>query len=381
MVQYSINKHTRYAVYIIIFFVAGFTKELITPALTTLHLSTRAGAEGITIAALIAGILFLFDKVIWRWLAGWGFPIVPDFSGKWFGYIKNRSFFQEHPEGQFNRIEDPPIPVEVTIEQTFMEFGIWLRTRRVDQHSFEASLAVKDSGCTMASIDISSTFRPKLIYTFKEGNLQGASQLVLQQEDTYTILGGSYYSSYPRSAEIELVRSFNRHSLFYCAQLRVLNTEDNRPYVGIFLDRRDVSKFDIEFQSLVGPEEYSKLSTSRWGRDGDRLHMTVINPYEYEALQKAGSAADLQQLTKESIWIELIALGKQQQPPAVIYYIIGESLWGQQLRRRFHLPKTDLHITLGFTPHDIHGVNKGIETRINSGWPSLFRPSFARAGR
>ena len=49
---------------------------------------------------------------------------------------------------------------------------------------------------------------------------------------------------------------------------------------------------------------------------------------------------------------------------AVAYYIIVLSPEIDALRSEAGLPPHALHITLGFSPNDVHGVSKGIETTV-----------------
>ena len=59
-----------------------------------------------------------------------------------------------------------------------------------------------------------------------------------------------------------------------------------------------------------------------------------------------------------------LGIGEQSEDGNSVQYVVVSWPEIQELRERFGLPKKDLHVTLGYTQKDIHGVPKDESTLI-----------------
>jgi hypothetical protein len=63
--------------------------------------------------------------------------------------------------------------------------------------------------------------------------------------------------------------------------------------------------------------------------------------------------------------VTLLGLGKVAQGSKTSFFVVAQSADAQLIRQHFILAAKDFHITLGFNPSDIYGVNKGRSTLID----------------
>lgn len=105
---------------------------------------------------------------------------------------------------------------------------------------------------------------------------------------------------------------------------------------------------------------YALLKDRKDARDGaGRYHMTVIAPHELEQLE-AKRLFPQKDLAGTALALEILGIGCSQQNGAVAYYLVVDSPDAIKLRTKLGLDNTHFHphITLGFDPKDIHGVDK-----------------------
>jgi hypothetical protein len=95
-------------------------------------------------------------------------------------------------------------------------------------------------------------------------------------------------------------------------------------------------------------------------------HITVISPEEAPYLLRL-SRKDPEDLFGE-LYVEgepeLVGIGRQSEDDNEVYYVVVNWPEIQDVRHAFGLPPKDLHITLGYTEEDIHGVPKDESTLI-----------------
>lgn len=98
----------------------------------------------------------------------------------------------------------------------------------------------------------------------------------------------------------------------------------------------------------------------REDRDGPRFHVTLCSKDELVLCDRGSLASSARQLCRESTFVPL-GVGVARAGKASCSFVAV--LWpeAQRWRSEFGLPPCDLHITLGFDPHDVHGdaVRKG----------------------
>ncbi len=114
----------------------------------------------------------------------------------------------------------------------------------------------------------------------------------------------------------------------------------------------------LKQMQLILADDYQTFRQQQSARDHGEFHITLINPYEYQAL------TDKTSVLNQPIRVKLHGLGRVSQGNKTTYYVVASSDDGQFLRQKLLLPEKDFHVTLGFNPQDVYGVSKGLETLI-----------------
>ena len=76
-------------------------------------------------------------------------------------------------------------------------------------------------------------------------------------------------------------------------------------------------------------------------------------------------APDFNPTLSSELNVTLLGLGKVVQDNKTNFFVVAQSADAQFIRQRFILSAKEFHVTLGFNPSDIYGVNKGRSTLIN----------------
>src|SRR5438105_2061196 len=123
MIPYSLPKHIRYTAYLGIFLSAAFLQEWIAQSLPFGHASISG--QSLTAGFIAAMLFYAFEKVLWKLPGYVNAPVVPDFSGEWYGYITRRQSYEAVPEHPpyFRERDERYIPVLLTIHQNFSDIG------------------------------------------------------------------------------------------------------------------------------------------------------------------------------------------------------------------------------------------------------------------
>lgn len=105
----------------------------------------------VTVDMLLIGI---FVKWLWRWrrLQGWLVPF-PDLNGTWQGHIQTS---WKDSEGK----TPSPIPVILTIKQSFLRMSCVMRTLEMESHSYLEGFCI-DKDAQIRRLCYSYTSRPK----------------------------------------------------------------------------------------------------------------------------------------------------------------------------------------------------------------------------
>lgn len=120
-----------------------------------------------------------------------------------------------------------------------------------------------------------------------------------------------------------------------------------------FLDR---------LESELG-EDFLLYTGNQIARDGGKYHITVINVMDYGRLTKSMGmdkfVSALQPILEYEIDdLDMLGVGKAESKGNTSYFVVCESDKLDAVRKRFGLPKQDLHITIGFDKNDVFGVVK-----------------------
>jgi len=210
-------------------------------------------------------------------------------------------------------------------------------------------------GSDVDVIGIEGNFESKfrLNFMFRTAKVFGANILDYSINAGREELSGEYVSSFPRKGTLT-VRRLSKGQKIERGFLKKLTSADGETYLGISIAPGGVTSYGKRWIRSLQTAEVSKLSQNREKRDGNGFHITIVSPPEYETL----SEEQLKKLDHGEITYVKTGLGRRIQSDAQTYYITVLSTHGDYIRKSLGLPKKDLHITLGFDPHDIHDIPK-----------------------
>jgi len=130
-------------------------------------------------------------------------------------------------------------------------------------------------------------------------------------------------------------------------------------YLGGKVSLADLSRYLEQLKTALGEEQYAIYRQYQAARDQQTFHITLVNPYEYQTINKA------QLKLPEQFRVVLHGLGRVENDEKKSYFVVASSADGQFIRQNLLLKNKDFHVTLGFYPDDIYGVSKGQDTLIN----------------
>ncbi|MDX2367138.1 MAG: hypothetical protein QNK36_01820 [Colwellia sp.] len=153
-------------------------------------------------------------------------------------------------------------------------------------------------------------------------------------------------------------------------RLKITTLQDNQgqKYLGALVSRAELLPYLKQLQQLLA-DDFNHYRTLQAARDHQLFYLTILSPREYQLADKAivekFLAPDFSQSFSSQLNVILLGLGKVAQDNKTTFFVIAQSADAQLIRQRFILPAKDFHITLGFNPSDIYGVNKGLSTLID----------------
>lgn len=133
-------------------------------------------------------------------------------------------------------------------------------------------------------------------------------------------------------------------------------------YVGGVVDEKSIARYLHQLRNILG-DDFHAFRDNQKQRDHGKFHITLVNPFEMKALT---SEQQKTLLTSHNHFIsfELTGLGKVSKDKASAYFVVAKSRAGQALRAKYGLSEKDFHVTLGFSPNDVHGLRKNSTTLI-----------------
>lgn len=152
-------------------------------------------------------------------------------------------------------------------------------------------------------------------------------------------------------------------------RLKITTLQDNQgqKYLGALVSRAELLPYLTQLQQLLA-EDFNHYRALQAARDHKLFHLTILSPNEYQLADKAIVekllAPDFNASLSSQLNVTLLGLGKVAQGSKETFFVVAQSADAQLIRQRFILPAKDVHITLGFSPSDIYGVNKGRSTLI-----------------
>jgi hypothetical protein len=153
-------------------------------------------------------------------------------------------------------------------------------------------------------------------------------------------------------------------------RLKITTLKDNQGqrYLGALVSRAELSPYLTQLQQLLA-EKFNDYRVLQAARDHQLFHLTLLSPREYQLADKVIIeqllAPDFNHTLSSQINVTLLGLGKVVQDNKTTFFVVAQSADAQLIRQRFILSAKDFHITLGFNPSDVYGVNKGRSTLID----------------
>jgi hypothetical protein len=151
------------------------------------------------------------------------------------------------------------------------------------------------------------------------------------------------------------VRAFRHASI----RPELLTDLDGLGYIGAQVPAEHVSVYLDLLRGRVGDARFGELVAGKARRDGPEIyHLTMVTPPEL-SLSSAEHAPP-----EGPIDVVLGGLGRVTDGVAEAFFIVVESPGVVAMRSRLELGPKALHVTLGFSPTDIYGMDKGPQTVV-----------------
>ncbi len=141
-------------------------------------------------------------------------------------------------------------------------------------------------------------------------------------------------------------------------EISELSDNSGLVYIGGKVPTAELSGYLEQLKSHLGAAQYAIYRSHQAARDQQSFHVTLINPYEYQILNKAALKLPRQ------FRVILHGLGQVETDDKSSYFVVASSSDGQFIRQNLLLNNKDFHVTLGFYPDDIYGVSKGRDTLV-----------------
>lgn len=151
-------------------------------------------------------------------------------------------------------------------------------------------------------------------------------------------------------------------------QVRKLSDSQGQVYLGAIVSRAELQPYLTELKELLA-DEFESFRANQAARDHQTFHMTLINPIEYQHVDKQLVeqllSPTLNVNFSSQLQVKLLGLGKAEKDDKRTYFVVAQSNDAQLIRQRFLLNNKDFHVTLGFEPSDIYDVKKDSSALIN----------------
>ncbi len=149
--------------------------------------------------------------------------------------------------------------------------------------------------------------------------------------------------------------------------IRKLADSQGQVYLGALVSRAELLPYLAQLKTIL-TGDFERFRANQAARDQQSFHLTLINPIEYQHVDKQL----VEQLLSPSInvnfssqlQVRLLGLGKAENAGKSSYFVVAQSNDAQLIRQRFLLNHKDFHVTLGFDPSDIYDVKKDSSTLL-----------------
>jgi len=140
-------------------------------------------------------------------------------------------------------------------------------------------------------------------------------------------------------------------------EIQKLTDNQGRDYLAGLINKADILQYLSQMETILSAD-FGQFRQQQSARDHGLFHLTVVNPFEYQAL------SNKTQIIGTKIRVQLHGLGRVSQGSNVAYFVVASSSDGQFVRQSLLLENKDFHVTLGFDKQDVHGVAKNKQTLI-----------------
>lgn len=118
-----------------------------------------------------------------------------------------------------------------------------------------------------------------------------------------------------------------------------------------------------QLRSAMSPDLFSHVVKRKAERDEEEsYHLTILDPKEFRKLKNEGRLDELQR--EKPFHFELLGVGTAANDRSQTWFAVARSVAIDHYRYKLGLPRKDLHVTLGFTESDVHGVRKDESTLL-----------------
>ncbi|GIE29877.1 hypothetical protein Ait01nite_029220 [Actinoplanes italicus] len=146
-------------------------------------------------------------------------------------------------------------------------------------------------------------------------------------------------------------------------RLTELHDLDGLRYAGAPIPPTVAEPFLAALARHVGADAAAELAACKARRDGaDSFHLTAVPPPLFHGEVDRAWTDIIRH--GGPLTVHLLGIGSVRDGPAVTYYIVADSPEIQALREQTGLPPANLHVTLGFAPHDIYHLAKDLSTLL-----------------
>ncbi|MEM9810057.1 MAG: hypothetical protein AAF788_02425 [Pseudomonadota bacterium] len=131
-----------------------------------------------------------------------------------------------------------------------------------------------------------------------------------------------------------------------------------QPYLGMMM--REPFLGQIAHRLLRSWEglDAHRFLTRRRERNGQQHHITLVAPPEMTKVIRS------RRVVGRQLSFAVQGAGCVKAPDGKSYFLLLDAPCADQLRSLLGLPNKDFHLTLGFSPQDIHTMRKNRSTRI-----------------
>lgn len=140
-------------------------------------------------------------------------------------------------------------------------------------------------------------------------------------------------------------------------QVALLKDSSGLEYVGGYVDKAELETYLLQLKRILA-DDFVQYRENQAARDLRSFHVTLLSPNEYLHLKHKNINFG------KLLSLDLLGLGKVKKDEKATYFVVAQSMESQFYRQQLGLQSKDFHVTLGFSPTDIYGVRKGIDTLI-----------------